>query len=347
MLNLPDWISSWSLNGKLSLLWFVLICGLIVYFSSKLVQNLGVISAKTKINDSFLGGAFIAVITSAPELVTEITQASLGNPQTGIADDVGSNAFAIFLIAIAAIIFVRQMFLNKLKAFTKISLWMSAGAIFLFTIMLVINHDVVIGFKGTFAFGLIPLAFFVFWIISLVFAYRSGDSDEIKVNQVKNISVKSASIYFGIFGTLLVVSAIVLNGVVLSIEQGYSISKNVAGGIFLAISTSLPEIIVFFIMLRKGYLAGAVLALVGSQIFNLAIPFFGDLVYVQDATFNVLNVGRVWPLALLTTIMIILIALQTTFCKFFKKKRYYLIIPILVVIGYLGGWTMITLYWGG
>ncbi len=347
MINIADWISSWSLGGKLSLLWFAIICGLIIFFASKLVQNLCVISAKTKINDSFIGGAFIAVITSSPELITEITQAWMGNPQTGIADDVGSNAFAIFLIAVAAVIFIRQMFLNKLKSFTKTSLWISAGAMGLFTVMLLINRDVIIGVKGTLAFGLIPLSFFIFWIISLIISYKKGDSDEISVTKVKNISVKQAVAYFCISGVLLIFTAVVLNWVVSSIEQGYGISKNISGGIFLAVSTSLPEIIVFFIMLRKGYLSGAILALVGSQIFNLGIPFFGDLVYNKDATFNVLGVGRVWPIALLASMMIILIAFQATFCKYFTKKRYYLIIPTLIIIGYLVGWILITVYWGG
>lgn len=351
MSNLAEWISSWSLGGKLSLLWFAVISGLIVFFSMKLVQNLGVISTKTKLNDSFLGGAFVSVITSAPELVTEIAQAVNLTPEVGVADDVGSNAFAIFLVAISALIFVKQMFLNKLESFTKFALWVSAIIMIIFTLLLVINRDVMIGKQGTFIIGLIPLSFFIFWVISLFVTYKRGDSDELAVNKIKNISLWKASLYFVIWALLLIFAAVVLNWVVLSIEQGFGFGKTVAGGIFLAISTSLPEIVVFFFMLSKGYRAGAVLALVGSQIFNLAITFFGDMIYNQNATFNLLKVGHIWPLSLLTTLMAILIAFQATISHFFKhifvKKRYYLIIPILISMGYVIGWTLITIYWGG
>ncbi|WP_127942770.1 MULTISPECIES: sodium:calcium antiporter [unclassified Mycoplasma] len=344
MAVISDWISSWSLGGKLSVLWFLLVSCVLVWCSFRLVQNLGVISNKSNLNDSFLGGTFVAVITSTPELVTEISSALLGKPEIGLADDMGSNSFSIFLVAVSAIIFVRSMFLKHLNHYAKISLWMSAGAIVFFTVMVAVNRDVVIGTPGRFAIGIVPLLFFLFWVISLWVSLKYGDNDdEPAIYKSKDISLKKATFFFVFWGLNLIVWALVLNWVAQSMADGYNLTSNVVGGVFLSISTSLPEASVFVLMLRKRLLAAATLSIIGSHLFNLAIPFVGDMIYTKDAIFNQNpDVSALLPLSLQTSIMIILLAFQATFLNFVKKKRYYLVVPSLIASIYIGGWVLMA-----
>jgi len=101
------------MDGKLSILVFIVFAAALLYASIKLVKYADILIAKTKFGGAFIGGVFIAAVTSMPELITEIAQSANGNPGAGMSDDLGSNAFSAFLIALAAIMFYKnRMFEN-------------------------------------------------------------------------------------------------------------------------------------------------------------------------------------------------------------------------------------------
>ena len=343
-----DWLSSWNVGGKTSIIWFILLAICLVFTSKGVVKNLDVIQSKTKINGSFIGGAVLAGVSSMPELITEIIQSNSGKPEIGIADDVGSNVFSIFLIGVTALIYLKKLFLGNCSKFVKISLWTSFFVMALFTTLLYVGKDVVIGVEGKFAIGIIPFLFFVFYLFTLYFEYKFGkDEDGEGATSeifIKKTSVKKAFLLFLFWATLLVVSALGLNWSADSMGNGFGLKGNLVGGFFLSITTSLPEIIVFLILMKQGKTSGAILTLVGSHIFNIGISFFGDLAYSQGPTFNNPEVSSNWELGALGTGMILLLAIQVMIGKYLTKKRYYIIIPIVVTITYLVGLSLIAIY---
>ena len=60
-----------------------------------------VIAERTGVSDGIVGGIFIAVVTSLPELVIAITAIRLGSLTLAVGDIVGGNAFDTLFVAVA------------------------------------------------------------------------------------------------------------------------------------------------------------------------------------------------------------------------------------------------------
>lgn len=345
MRNIVEWLNEWNQGGKLSLLWFVPVTALLVWAAIKIVKHAEVIISKTKFGGAFIGGVLIATITSMPELLTGIAQAVYGNPAAGNADNLGSNAFSGFLIALAALLFIRESFLKRLGKWTIISLWISFALAASAFIMMEVQNDLILGSTGKFAIGLFPVALFAFYALSLWLQYRFGDEDEVDHNNefVKKTTAKKALIWFTFWSLILVSLALVDNWLASSIQDGYSLDSSTIGGVFLSIATSLPEVVAFFVLLKKKQTSAAVAALIGSHIFNMSIDFFIDISYPQAAIYTLDDMHNNWKLALLTTSMMFTLAAFATISpkfKIFENKIVYAIVPSMVAIGYIAGWAI-------
>lgn len=328
------------MDGKLSTLIFLPFAILLFFVSLKLVQMAEIIIVKTRFGGGFVGGALIAAVTSLPELITEVAQSSAGFPGAGTADDLGSNAFSALLIGVSLIIFYKSRFLKDVNLFSKISILISGILAFLFFILMKINQDVDLGI-----IGIIPLLFFLFYLVMLFVQYKfdtSSEEPEISAKQ-KKFSIKKAIILFLFFALLLTGLALIVNWSASAMIIGFGIPENGVGGILLAITTSLPEVVAYFVFLKKRQPIAALSALIGSHFFNLGISFFGDLAFHEGPTFKEPDVGANWPLALLTGVLMLLIFIQSILTTKIKYQWFHIGMPILIISSYIIGWTFILL----
>ena len=89
-------------NNKASLSINFVVCALAVGVAGWLIANSGmVIAERTGVSDGIVGGIFIAVVTSLPELVIAITAIRLGSLTLAVGDIVGGNAFDTLFVAVA------------------------------------------------------------------------------------------------------------------------------------------------------------------------------------------------------------------------------------------------------
>ncbi len=347
MNTIIDWFKSWTMGGELAILLFPLFAGLLLFVSLKLVRYAEVIIAKTRFGGGFVGGTMIAAITSMPELITEVTQGVSGHPESGLGDDIGSNAFSIFLMGIGTIVFWRYMFMNNLGKWTKISLAMSFGLSIFLSIFLIVNRiygyaDIPAGY-----IGIIPLAFFLFYLVTLYLSYRFSDEDDEPADEdfVKKHTLKKSILAFVFFSLLLVLFAVLVNIDVRAFQEGLGIPEESVGGVFLAITTSLPEIVAFFAFMNRKQPSAAIASLVGSHFFNLGIMFFGDLAYEDGPTFNNPDMSKHLPLTILTVIMLLVVIAHFVgakkWPKAFAKKWVYFTSSAAIMLTYIIGWIII------
>lgn len=291
---------------------------------------------------AFLGGVLIAAITSLPELITEISQALVGEPEIGVADDVGSNAFSVFLISLFALWFFKKSFLTELNLYSKLTMLASAILALLMGIFLIVNEDVVIGQKGIFAFGIIPCFFVVAYLIFawIQFKYSTTDNAEtILLPKFKNISLKKSILGFILFGSLIVIFSLIVNWIATSIILGVGLPEESVGGILLAITTSMPEIVVFLMFIKKKKFVTGIATLIGSHFFNLSLTFAGDLSYVHNSIFNIKKVGDNWLIAVTTGVALICLVIQSFFVKNSKTVYWNLLLPSIAISCYIAGWV--------
>lgn len=314
--------------------------------SVKMVKWSEVLIAKTKFGGGFIGGTLIATITSMPEMITEITQGLAGTPENGLADDIGSNSFSVLLIGIGAFIFWKYAYLNKLGKWTKTSMMISMGLSLILAILLLVNR--LTGFADIpgWTIGVVPAAFFIFYLISIWLSYKYEDVEEpIDENWAKKQTLKKGLLMFTMYSLLLIGFAVLVNVDMSAFQNVAGIPSESIGGVFLAITTSLPEIVAFFIFMKKRLPAAALASAVGSHFFNLGIMFFGDLAFQDGPTFNDHEMARIMPLAIMTALMLMLLIGHTFFARRhphkFEQKKYYLIFPSLVIATYIIGWVII------
>ena len=347
MNNIVDWLRGYenSALNALGILWFILSMFLVLFVAIKLVKFAEIIIEKTKFGGAFVGGALIAAATSLPELITEIVQSASGHPGAGTADDIGSNAFSAFLIAIAILMFVRTMFMKKVGTWTKISLGASSIIAIIISILMWFQKDLYIGSTTTLVIGIIPLSLFIFYLIILVIQWKFGDSDEQTLisEEDKNILLRTAIWKFSLYCLFTAGAAILLNWFATGLQKSYPkvLQEGTVGGIFLAITTSLPEVVAFFAFLKKKQPIAAIAALIGSHIFNLGISFFGDLSYTKAPTFTETSVHANWALAASTGIMLFILLIHALTAKYYKSKWTYSIAPTLAATTYIVGWALV------
>jgi cation:H+ antiporter len=86
---------------------------------------------------------------------------------------------------------------------------------------------------------------------------------------------------YSLFAVIIVITALFLPYFVEHIAEETGLGKSFAGTLFLAISTSLPEIAVSLAAIRMGSIDLAIGNLLGSNLFNILILFLDDLFYTK------------------------------------------------------------------
>ena len=353
MNNIVNWFDKWNANGKTSIVWFFLFASLLVYFALKIVKNAEVLTVKTKFGGGVIGGVLIAIVTAAPEFITSIEQSLIGDPGAASSDNIGANAITGFLIGLAALLFIRETFLGKLKRWTIVTLWISFVISLTITIIMYFKLDYAIGTPGTYAIGIFPMLLLIIYFITLFLQYKFGDDDDhstISEDYIKITSAKKASWMFVFWGSLLIIASIAINVVVKSMEGAYSISPDSAGGIFLSIAMAIPEAVAFFVLVKDKQYSAAVSTLVGHGFALFVSEWLADVSYANDAIYLTQEVHMVWAISIITTISFLLLSLQCLLAKkisyFRENKIIYSILPTLTISTFIIGWSLIlTLYY--
>lgn len=347
-----EWLNGWNVGGKTSIIWFVILASILVFIALKIVKNAEVLTAKTKFGGGVIGGVLIAAITAAPEFITSIQQSLLGQPGAASADNVGANAITGFMIGLAALLFIRETWMARLHKYVIITLWVSFAIALFMTIMMYLKVDAWIGKENSYAIGIIPLILLVFYFIMTFLEMKFGEDDEHSSDEdyVKNTSIKKASTWFLIWGVLLIGLSVLLNYAVESMEDGFNIPQESAGGIFLAIAMALPEGVAFIKLVQDRQYTTAVSVLVGHGFALFVSEWLADMAYADAPTYTTEAVHQVWPIGVITTSSFALLgtqALLTRKIKLFREnKLVYSILPTITVLTYIVGWVLIlTLYY--
>lgn len=324
-------------------IWFIPAALLTLYAAMRMVNYAELIIQKTKLGGAFVGLVLVSMITSIPELMTEISQNASGHPDIGISDDIGANAFSTFMLAIATLIFIKSMFVSKLGKWTKISIFIAFILMLIMTLVLYFAKDITLGKNGHYAIGLIPIFFILAYFVFVYFSYKYRNlADEEPEAEIKTrFGIKGIAMMFTLFSILLIGSSLFLNWTVDAMQVTYNISAKSAGGIFLSMTTAMPEVVALFGLARKGYLTAATGAIIGSHIFNLSCLFWGDLAFANGPMIMADGVQHIWTIAAMTAIEVGLLSLFVIFGKKLNTKLKYVVFPSLIVATYVIGWTLI------
>jgi len=254
---------------------------LVILVGSRLSFYGDIIAEKSGLGRVWIGAVLIGAATSLPELATGLSAVVLiREPNLAVGGIVGSCLFNLVILALADVVYRRRPLLSMSTKGELLSASLSMIMMGVAAFGLVLSRWMRLP-----CFGGMQVPSWLILVIYLVgyrfiMVYEKGE-----FRSEDNYTRFSASRAYEVF-CLLAVCMVALS--VWLAYLGEDISKITGwstcfvGALFLAVVTSLPELVVSFSALRMGAVGLAVGNVFGSNAFDMAILAFYDLAFVGD-----------------------------------------------------------------
>jgi cation:H+ antiporter len=277
------------------ILWleFCVCAGLIFYSGTKLAKYGDIIAEKTGLGRTWVGVVIMASVTSLPELATGISSVTYADvPDIAVGDVLGSCVFNLLILALLDLI--RREAPVKAKAHHGHML--AAG----FSILLLAMAGTWISVGKPFlSFGWIGFYSLIFIVVYLagmrvVYAYEKrqlarfigGIAEELRYEAV---TTRDAIIGYTVNALVVIMAAIFLPGIGEGLAKTTGLGQTFVGSFFIAVSTSLPEVVVSVAAVKIGAIDLAVGNLLGSNFFNIFVLAVDDFFYVKGPLLSYVN----------------------------------------------------------
>ncbi|MBX7240867.1 MAG: sodium:calcium antiporter [Bacteroidia bacterium] len=288
-----------------------LLCASIIFFAGKRLSHYGDLLADLSgLGKAWIGLILMAAVTSLPELMVGISSATIvQSADLAVGDILGSCAFNLGILSLM------DIFTPKDKPlFSNVSRSHILAAAFGIILIALVGLNLFLekDIELTPFLALTSFSFVIVYLIAMrtIFNYQKNNvvinagSEEVETN----LSLKQVVIRYAFFASIIIVTALALPYFAGHIAEDTGLGKSFVGTLFLAISTSLPEIAVSLAAIRMGSTDMAVGNLLGSNLFNVAILFLDDIFYtkgllLKDA--SEVNLLSVFFVAMMTGVAII------------------------------------------
>ncbi|MEX1128113.1 MAG: hypothetical protein WD227_14935 [Vicinamibacterales bacterium] len=318
-------------------------CGLLILFSGVHLSRYGdAIAEKTGVGGTWMGLLVIASVTSLPELITSASSILVFEaPDIAAGDAIGSCMFNLLILSFLD-------FRNPAPLSARIHqghvLAAALGIVLLGIAMLAMvagDRVPMLGWIGW--HSLVMLALYVL-AMRTIFAFertRMAALAEVIAAETTHgaLTLRSAVLRFSFAALVLVGAAALLPGAGERLAQQTGLAESFVGSLFVAISTSLPEVVVSVAAARIGAMDMAVGNLFGSNLFNMAVLGLDDILYVQGSMLAA--VSRVHLVSLTIAILMTAIAIVGVTYRA-SRKRYRLSWDALAILAaYVIGATLL------
>lgn len=266
---------------------FMLVTGVIAFAGYHLSVQGDRIAELTGLSKGWIGLALLASVTSLPELVTGISAVTLASvPNIAVGNVLGACVFNLFMIVLLDLLHRPE------SVYTRASHGHVLGAGFGVMLIGLAGFNIMLAQQGPQPFvghvGLYTPLILVLYLVALrtVFVYETdhppgGTAETPSVASAPEGALRRAILVFVAAALAVVAAALVLPFMAqaLALQMGWS--NSFVGTVFVAISTTLPELAVTLTALRLGSVDMAIGNLFGSNLFNIAILAIDDLFYTE------------------------------------------------------------------
>ena len=303
------------------LIWLkFLACLAIIFFAgTKLVRYGDAIAEKTGLGRIWIGLVLLAIITSVPELITSVSAVALvGLPDLALGTLFGSCLFNLTILALLDILHRHTPVLSQARR-RHIA---SAGIGVL--LIAIAGGNIYVGGKlDGLSLGWVSIPTIIILVLYLVSMWRiyrfergyPGQRLEGASPRYAAIPARTVYLRFTLAAIAVVGAGIWLSFVGDEIAAAYPWSASFVGSLFLAITTSMPELIVAIAAFRLGAIDMAVADILGANMLDVAHLFIVDFFYAQGPILSVVS-GVHLTTAVLVAVMNMLVIIGILFrCK--------------------------------
>lgn len=256
-------------------------------FGVKMTHVARELAAETGFGEALMGAVFIGASTSLSGITASVTAASNGYAEIAVSNALGGIAAQTFFLAVADM-FYRKANLEHAAASAE-NLMMSA---FLITLLSV--HLVAFSVPELHLFSIHPVSIVLF--VSYIYGIRllakthkmpmwlPRRTAETRLeldtkHKAKRSNVRWLWLQFSVYSVIVGLAGWMLSKSAIEIANQTGLSEGLVGGVFIAVSTSLPELVVAITAVRLGSLTLAVGDIIGGNAFDTLFIAVSDLVY--------------------------------------------------------------------
>ena len=304
-----------------------LLCLVVILFSgTKLARYGDAIAKKTGLGGIWIGLVLLAAITSMPELVTGVSSVALvGLPDLALGTLFGSCLFNLAILALLDILY------HPIPILSRVSLRHVASAGVGMLLVAIAAGSILTGERlsglalGWVGIPSILIIILYFVAVRQMFRFeRSHPTPQLEAASPQYAEIPIRRVYLRF---ILVAVAVIGAGIWLSfigdeIAVTYNWDASFVGSLFLAITSSMPELVVSIVALRLGAFDMAVANILGSNMFNIAIIAPVDLFYTQGAILSSVS-GAHLITAAVAIVMSLLVIVGLRFRQ--KRKTFFVI----------------------
>ncbi len=303
---------------------FLAISAVILWSGVRLSRYGDMIAEKTGVGGTFVGLLLMAGVTSLPELITGTSAVVLyGARDLAAGDAIGS---CMFNLVILAALDLRYEVPLSTRIHQGHVLTAAFGIVQLGLVALAIvagPHAPAIGW-----IGIHSLIFIGIYVLSMrtIFVFERARLGAIgrelaAQESYADVSVRTAILRYAATAGVLVAAAAYLPGTGEALARATGLGSTFVGSLFVAATTSLPEIVVSIAAARIGAVDMAAANLFGSNLFNVAILGIDDLVDVHGTLLSAVSSAHLVSVAaaiMMTAVAIIGVTVRAS------RKRFRL-----------------------
>ena len=300
---------------------FLLLSAVIVFAGSWLTRCADSIASLTGIGRTLAGIVLLAVATSLPELAVNCYAAMIPAPDMAVGALIGSSLFNLLILAMLDLLHrTRGRMLSSASAAHALSATTSVllTGLALFFMLLPWNiHFAQVG-VGPLAIGLVYLLGLRLIYFDQQFVIAKGLPQPKLANDGHRL--RTAVLGYVLATAVIFLAARVLAHTADELAVRSGLGGTFVGTTFLAITTSLPEVVTTLAAVRLGAFDMAVGNIFGSNSFNIATLFPVDLCYRKGSLLN-----DVAPTHTITAAAVIIVTGVATVGLLYRaeKKRWF------------------------
>lgn len=302
-----------------------------------------VIADKTGLGGSWIGLVLIATVTSLPELASGLSAVTLvGMPDLAVGNVLGACVLNLSILALLDILHRDQSIYGVVSSSHILAAVFGLLMIGLVGFAILSAGESAIRFKWHIGFSTPLLMAGYFMAIRSVYRFECShvaEFTEAEPDRYPHLSLGSIVVRYALASAAVIAAGTWLPFVGASIARQMNWSEGFVGTLFIALVTTLPELVVTLSALRIGAVDMAVGNLVGSNLFNLLVLAVDDLFYLPGSLLaSASSAHAVTAFALVMMSSVVIISL------FYRPKSRlfgiagwssFLLIAIALANGYL------------
>ncbi|QOY53559.1 sodium:calcium antiporter [Candidatus Sulfurimonas marisnigri] len=272
---------------------FAVATAIIGWFGIKMTKTARELAHGTGLGEALMGALFIGASTSLSGITMSVSAAVSGHAELAVSNGFGGIAAQTAFLALADIAY-RRANLEHAAASAE-NLFMSA---FLLTLLSI--HVLALSFPIVSIFSIHPAT--VILVISYIFGVyllaRTHDmpmwlprkttdtpAEHSNYNRSHKPNIWMLWLYFAGYATIVALAGWSLAQLAIPLGEKTGLSHGVVGGVFTAVSTSIPELVVAITAVRMGSINLAVGDIIGGNAFDTLFISASDIAYREGSIY--------------------------------------------------------------